>query len=206
MPVFGPASLFASSNQESRPLSKARGKSKGGIEHHAGAPVVFPWLVWNRTLLIIAVVVGAIVFSPAVRQNFMYDDSDYIIADPRLDHPELFLPSGWKTPPPPLADEAGEELHLPAYQRPLIEDRFLWRLSFGMERWLLGAPKTATRSYVINIIIHLACVLALFFAVRALLALYREDGDRGADGDTPVDEWSLLPGLAALIFAIHPWT
>lgn len=211
MPVFGPASLFDLKYWEWRPLSKSRDKNKGGgIDQLARKTIAIPWLFWTRTLLIIAVIAGAIVYSPAVRQNFMYDDSDYILADPRLDHPELFLPSGWKTPPPPLADEAGEELHLPAYQRPLIEDRFLWRLSFGMERWLLGAPQNATRSYVINIIIHLACVLALFFAVRALLALYREDKlgsiDAPADSTETSSEWSLLPGLAALVFAVHPWT
>jgi hypothetical protein len=85
----------------------------------------------------------------------------------------------------------------------LFADRYLWRLSFALERGLLGASDTAAAAHALNLLLHLACVWALFFALSRLLEIYlgaaAPEEERGRAG------WRLLPGLAAFLFALHPW-
>jgi hypothetical protein len=144
-------------------------------------------------LLCLAWIAALLVYSPALKAGWFNDDPDYVLNDPRLDHLELFWPSRWSDPPPALNTTVAGDQFLPAYQRPLIEDRFLWRLSFALERRVFGlSPGTA---HTINLLLHLACIGALYWALACLLKLY--------PCSSPL--WHLLPGVAALIFAAHPW-
>jgi hypothetical protein len=141
---------------------------------------------------------ACIVYSPVLRAPWFYDDADYVLNDPRLNRLELFLPSHWSDPPPPLDSARDGTPYLPGYGKPLIADRYLWRLSFALEKRVLGEAFSPAASHGVNLLIHMACVAALFFALSRLVRLYR-------DGAAASDAWTLLPGVACLIFAVHPW-
>jgi len=200
-----------------------------------GAPPPRTHSTLNWLLLAAAWFAAWIVYSPVLQAHWFYDDSDYVLQDPRLDHLELFWPSHWHDAPPPLEESRDGPLVLPGYGQPLIKDRYLWRLSFALEKWRLGpafseiaesahdsqaeAPANApmltwgeTAAHADNLLIHLACIGALFFALTRLLALYLPVGrdaisscdSKNKDGRrTSPLAW--LPGAAALIFAVHPW-
>lgn len=164
---------------------------------------------WNRCLLGAALFAACMVYWPALRAEWFYDDIDYIVNDPRLDHIDLFLPGHWNDPPPPLNVQGTSVEQLPGYGKPLIADRYVWRLSFALERYFYGRNDTPGVAHAVNLLLHLACVCALFVALRQLLALYgsTENGASCRDANLARDNlWPLLPGVAALIFAIHPWT
>ena len=169
---------------------------------------------YNWILLALALLAALIVYWPSTAEHpglsylgagWFYDDSDYIINDPRIDHLELFLPSHWSSPPPPLDSHGGPALVLPGYNNPLITDRYLWHLSFALERALYG-PDNPLAAHETNLFLHLACVGALFLALSRLGKLYGS-AEIGALSlpDSRQDIWQLLPGIAALIFAVHPW-
>ena len=163
---------------------------------------------WNRCLLGAALLAASIVYWPASRADWFYDDVDYIVSDPRLDHIELFLPGHWHDPPPPLNAQGISVEQLPGYGKPLIEDRYVWRLSFALERYFHGKTDSSALAHAINLLLHLGCICALFAALRRLLALYGETEKWAWCGETKLARgnlWPLLPGVTALIFAIHPW-
>jgi hypothetical protein len=62
-------------------------------------------------------------------------------------------------------------------------------------------------AHAINLLIHLACIAALFFALSQLLKLYRESPapPAGEAAFAPSAVWGLLPGVASLLFAVSPW-
>jgi hypothetical protein len=155
----------------------------------------------HALLLGLALLLAWAVFSPVLNADWFYDDADYVLADPRLDHLELFQPGNWFAKPSPDSLKIDESIVLPGFDRPVIEDRYVWRLSLALERWAWG--KAPAVSHAVNLCIHLACVTALFFALWRLLRLYRPFQKTGLAA--PQDAWDLLPGLGALIFAIHPW-
>jgi hypothetical protein len=154
----------------------------------------------NVLLLCAAWICGLLVFSPALEGGWICDDYDYVLNDPRLNHLSLFLPGHWSDPPPALNNLPDGAPFLPAYQSPMTSDRFLWRLSFALERRIAGL--SPTNAHAVNLLLHLGCIAALYWALGSLVALYFGDGNAlGADRA----EWQLLPGIAALIFAVHPW-
>ncbi|HEY3324707.1 MAG TPA: hypothetical protein VGP72_29920 [Planctomycetota bacterium] len=156
----------------------------------------------NIILIAIAWLAAWAVYNPVIGAKWFYDDSDYILGDPRLDHLELFLPAHWSSPPPPIPNRAGEELFLPGYNKPMIGDRYLWHLSLAVEKHFFGDSDAWPRvAHAVNLFLHLACVTALFWALTQLLRLYRDAWP--GKGNHPA--WDLLPGIAALIFAVHPW-
>ncbi|MCY3023136.1 MAG: hypothetical protein NTW87_29520 [Planctomycetota bacterium] len=154
---------------------------------------------FNWFLLAFAWLAAWAVYSPALRAPWFYDDADYVLNDPRLGRLELFLPSHWSDPPPALENRRGETPYLPGYGKPLIADRYLWRLSFALERRAFGESHSPAVAHAVNLFLHLACIAALFFALSRLLALY------GNQGRPPRAMWSLLPGVSACVFAVHPW-
>ena len=163
---------------------------------------------WNRCMLGAALLAASVVYWPALRADWFYDDIDYIVNDPRLDHIELFLPGHWYDPPPPLNAQGISVEQLPGYGKPLIEDRYVWRMSFALERYFHGKTDSSALAHAINLLLHLGCVFALFAALSRLLALYGETEKWAYCGETKLARgnlYPLLPGLAALIFAIHPW-
>ena len=153
-------------------------------------------------MLALALLAAIAVYGIAVTDRWFYDDADYVLNDPRLESLRLFSPLHWHEPPPPLPKEASPDLYLPGYDKPLIADRYVWRLSFALERALFGESYSATHAHTINLLLHLACVGMLFIALRNLLRLYSESFPQSTPSRAP---WHLWPGLAALIFAIHPW-
>lgn len=144
--------------------------------------------------------VGAIaVFWPSLDAGWFYDDYDYVLADPRLDRMDLFLPGGWSAMPPPLPETEDGVRYLPGYGQSMFADRFLWRFSFAAERAVLGlSPRTA---HTVNLLLHLSCVALLFAALTRLLRLYEESGVLISSEEHA----RRIPPLAALIFAVHPW-
>ena len=153
----------------------------------------------NAVLLALAWLAAWAVYSPVIGAGWFYDDADYVLADPRLNHLELFLPGHWSSPPPEIEGVKEGTFFLPGYDKPVIADRYLWRLSLALERRIWGAADTPAVAHTINLFIHLACVTALFFALRRLVRLY------APAPDLRKTRWDLLPGFAALIFAVHPW-
>ena len=184
-----------------------------GARGESGAPGLEWATTVNWLLLAGAWIAAWIVYSPALHAPWFYDDSDYVLNDPRLTRLELFSPAHWSDPPPALDNPHDEALHLPGYGKPLINDRYLWRLSFALERRLLGASYSAAVAHAVNLFIHLACIGALFFALSRLLALYRQPpdgipGTRSTSNMSPefaAGAWAYLPGVASLVFAVHPW-
>lgn len=200
----------------------------------ASAPPLRTHSPLNWLLLAAALFAAWIVYNPVLHAQWFYDDSDYVLQDPRLDHLELFWPSHWHDAPPALEESRDGPLHLPGYGQPVIKDRYLWRLSFALEKHLLGpafseiaaqahgpqaeaelhAKKSAywaTTAHAHNLLIHLACVAALFFALTRLVALYfpvseealaRDNRKAGGERTSP---WAWLPGAGALLLAVHPW-
>ena len=166
----------------------------------AGKLGAWPFHTWNSTLLCAAFLAACVVYAGALRSGWFYDDQENMLDDPRLDHLELFLPGHWTDAPPPLVDNGDPLTVLPGYGKPLIADRYLWRLSFALERWLCAGRPSSLLAHSVNIGLHLACIGALFLALERLLRLYRN-----WNGVPASSTWDLLPGLAALIFAIHPW-
>lgn len=157
----------------------------------------------SRFLLPVALLAAALVYWPCLRAGWLYDDADYVLGDPRLDRLELFWPAHWDEAPPPVDTVEGSEKHLPGYGQPLIRDRYLWRLSFALERQCLGVdPRVA---HAVNLCLHLACVASLFLALRALLRLHATAKPAGTKPDAGDAAWRFWPGLTALAFAVHPW-
>jgi hypothetical protein len=158
-------------------------------------------LAWiNRGMLAGALLAALLVYHTCLNAGWFYDDQDYVLLDPRVGNLKLFMPGSWSQPPPSL-DELGQNLMLPGYDKPVIADRYLWHLSFALERAAFGIDPYL--SHAVNIAIHLGCVLMLFLALTRLVKLYLEDAERR--GAPAAAEWKLLPGVAALIFAVHPW-
>ena len=166
----------------------------------ANSPSVLrDWRVW--ALLLGALLAGLIVYWPTtgISQPF-YDDNDYVILDPRLDQLELYMPNHWGEAPPPLEKPGQPPLYIPGYDKPIYAERYLWHLSFAIERRLFGVNFEVAHG--INITIHLCAVAMLFFALMRLTQAYL---DRFAIPERSQRVWRLLPGVAALIFAVHPW-
>jgi len=199
-------------------MAKARGeKTNAAVAEAAAAPAAAPELssgqsaanftrlMWlNRGLLLGALLAALAVYGATLNAGWFYDDQDYVLLDPRVNNLSLFMPGSWSKPPPPLQNPSGQTLILPGYDKPVIDDRYLWHLSFALERVMFGADYGPAAAHAINIGIHLACVLMLYIALSRLVRLYMEEGERKTPGSiSPV--WRLLPGIAALIFAIHPW-
>jgi len=161
------------------------------------------WLERAPGLLLVLAIAGALaVYSVALKAPWFYDDADYVLSDPRLEQLALFSPFNWHKPPPALPQSADPAIHLPGYDKPLIADRYVWRLSFALERRLAGPDYSPKDAHRVNLLFHLLCVVMLFFSLRRLLTLY---ADEFGDDDKNAALWQLWPGLAALIFAVHPW-
>src|SRR5579863_10447670 len=90
------------------------------------------WL--NRGLLLGALFSALLVYGECLNAGWFYDDNDYVLLDPRINHLKLFLPGYWSQPPPELDKFGGQNLILPGYDKPVIGDRYLWHLSFALER------------------------------------------------------------------------
>jgi hypothetical protein len=164
-------------------------------------------LVWiNRGMLLGALLAALLVYATTLSAGWFYDDQDYVLLDPRVNNLKLFMPGSWSQPPPPLMNPAGQTIILPGYDKPVIADRYLWHLSFALERAMFGEDPAELQkaAHTTNICLHLACVAMLFLALSRLVRLYTEEGERKAPGSVS-PYWRLLPGLAALIFAVHPW-
>lgn len=153
----------------------------------------------NVFLLCAAWAAALVVFSPALEGGWLSDDYDYVLNDPRLNNLQLFVPGHWSDSPPVLKETPDGTPFLPEYQRPLISDRFIWRLSFAVERYCVGL--SPAYAHMVNLLLHLACIAALYWSLSRLLNLYGAANSFGA-GNL---DWQLLPGIASLIFAIHPW-
>lgn len=160
------------------------------------------WL--NRGLLLGAVFSALLVYGACLNAGWFYDDQDYVLLDPRVTNLKLFLPGNWSKPPPELDTIGGQNLILPGYDKPLIFDRYLWHLSFALERVMFGEDYGPRVAHAVNILIHLSCIVMLFFALSRLVRLYAEESERKRPGSVSA-YWKLLPGMAALIFAVHPW-
>jgi len=156
----------------------------------------------NALLLGTAWLAALAVYTPVTGAGWFYDDSDYVLADTRLNHLHLFLPNHWSVIPPPLENENDETYYLPGYGKPIIADRYVWRLSMALERALWKEADTPAVAHTINLAIHLACIAALFLALTRLVLLYSE---RTPASTNALNQWHLVPGVAALIFAVHPW-
>ena len=182
-------------------MAKDKSRNKGAPAAPAAEAAPSPWLDWRPwALLLAALFAGLIVYSPATNAGWFYDDGDYVILDPRLDHFELYLPNHWHDAPPPLQKPGEPPLYLPGYDKPIYAERFLWHFSFALERKLFGlSPQVA---HGVNIFLHLVCVTLLFFVLWRLLELYFA---RSELSEKSRRLWRLLPGLAALFFAVHPW-
>ena len=152
-------------------------------------------------LLLLALIAAFIVYAPALSAGWFYDDNDYVLLDPRMDHVELFLPWHWSDPPPSLERPGQPTLVIPGYEKPLIRERFLWHLSFALERKIFGLKPSVAHG--INLFFHLCCVAMLFLALSNLLRLYLPEDDPASASAWKV--WRFLPGAAALVFAVHPW-
>jgi len=162
------------------------------------------WTWLNGGLLGAALLAALIVYWPVLQAGWFYDDGDYVVNDPRLNHLDLFLPWNMSQPPPPL-DADGGILRLPGYDKPLVADRYVWRLSFALERRLFGASYSPSIAHGVNLTLHLVCVALLFFAAKALARLYASRSKAGSDPKKPEGPEILFPGLCALIFAVLPW-
>src|SRR5579862_3979864 len=129
------------------------------------------WRVW--ALLLGALLAGLLVYWPTtgITQAF-YDDNDYVSLDPRLDHLELYMPNHWGEAPPPLEKPGQPPLFIPGYDKPIYAERYLWHLSFAVERRIFGVNFEV--SHAINIAIHLCAVAMLFFALLRLTQLNLE--------------------------------
>jgi hypothetical protein len=160
-------------------------------------------LKWiNRALLGAALVAAALVYGQCLDAGWFYDDADYVLGDPRINHLELFWPWHWSDQPPALDKTEEIERVIPGYEKPLIADRYLWHLSFALERSFFGdSPRAA---HAVNLLIHGLCIALLFLALKRLLYFYESEKLEGAEGEF-LWGWRLLPGLAALAYAIHPW-
>ena len=159
----------------------------------------------NRALLAAALASAAIVYGQCIEANWFYDDVDYVLGDPRVGQLKLFLPWHWSDKPPPLDSPEELERVIPGYEKPLIADRFLWHLSFALERSVFG-PDSPRAAHAVNLMLHGLCIALLFLALKRLLLFYdaeRSPSDNSA-GALPA-RWGLLPGLAAFFYAIHPW-
>src|SRR5579862_3498419 len=189
-----------------RKQSKQRALNSASELQHA--PLKLSARFWNRCLLAAALLAGLVVYWPAQHADWFYDDTDYVVNDPRLKHIELFLPWHWHDPPPPLEAQGISAEQLPGYGKPLIADRYVWRLSFALERYFFGANDSSHVAHTINLLLHLCCVCALFLALKRSLALYSSAPDWAEASESKLSSknlWPLLPGSAALIFAVHPW-
>ena len=152
-------------------------------------------------LLLLALLAAFVVYEPVLSAGWFYDDNDYVLLDPRMDHIELFLPWHWSDPPPSLDRPGQPPLVIPGYEKPMILERFLWHFSFALERRIFGLKPNVAHG--VNLFLHLCCVAMLFLALSNLLRLYLPEDDPASAEAWRV--WRYLPGVAALIFAVHPW-
>lgn len=177
-----------------------RDKKQSSPEERCAAPRP---RAWNSWLLGLALLASVCIYWPVLGANWFYDDSDYVLNDPRLNHLELFLPSQCASPPV-LKEGAGPDAtYLPGYHQPLISDRYLWRLSFALERRIFALSPAV--SHTINLLLHLATIVALNFALSRLVEMYLSENRPSGASVPPQSAWRMLPGLAALCFAVHPW-
>ncbi len=154
-------------------------------------------------LLLLALIAAFVAYEPSLSAGWFYDDNDYVLLDPRIDHPELFLPWHWHDTPPSLERPGQPTLVIPGYEKPLIADRFLWHLSFALERKFFGPTPSPSIAHGVNLFLHLCCIAMLFLALSNLLRLYLPEDDPASADAWRI--WRFLPGAAALFFAVHPW-
>jgi tetratricopeptide (TPR) repeat protein len=161
---------------------------------------------------------AGIIYGPLLGAGWFYDDEEFIVNDPRLNHIELFSPNHWFDPPTPPSPSSNELHAFASYEKPLIADRYVFRLSFALERKVLDGTPSPALSHAINLVLHLACITALFFVLMRLTELYLSTTcATGASGCSPCSHtsgtlrnahsecWRIFPGVGALIFSIHPW-
>lgn len=160
---------------------------------------------FNVLLLAGAWLAAWLVYSPVIHAGWLYDDIQHVVNDPRHKHLELFSPQRWSDPHPSLESPEDEAIFLPNYNKPLYADRFIWRLSFALERALAGSSHSPAIAHAVNLLLHLAVISALFFALTRLVELYFSRFADRRIGPDRIAHWQCLPGLAAIVFSVHPW-